>query len=393
MMKALSTFIWLLAFLSALLLGVAGCRFPAGSSSRMRTLVLPGQRAATLFILINHRSVAAMQATEAFAAESARPGERLVVLSARGGAILASSVAPPAPSARIQAPPAPLGSDPTAFQKARHNQALRQYQNTVRRTWAALRVRQQEVLAAWARSTVARAFARPVLQSAGNVSINDDLGAVAADESSLRQAGTGDSAATVIAITGITAAIAHVAPALPIALPATTVVVDDFPGSISEEAAWQVSLLQSGAARVVLLTPATDDRMATVIDEGLDDAVTDTLTSLLFRPGQYSIQAAALPQLAHLLRLLTGTYRRATITINGYTDSLPAAIPGGNLQLSRLRAEQVEQWLIAHKVAADRIQAFGYGDTDPVAPNTPNGQPLNRRVVVVIDPATAAGAS
>jgi outer membrane protein OmpA-like peptidoglycan-associated protein len=64
--------------------------------------------------------------------------------------------------------------------------------------------------------------------------------------------------------------------------------------------------------------------------------------------------------------------------------------------MSRLRAEQVEQWLIAHGVAADRVQAFGYGDGDPVAPDTPSGQPLNQRVVVsstqpargrVIDPA------
>jgi outer membrane protein OmpA-like peptidoglycan-associated protein len=45
------------------------------------------------------------------------------------------------------------------------------------------------------------------------------------------------------------------------------------------------------------------------------------------------------------------------------------------------------QWLTAQHVAAGRLQAFGYGDTDPAAPNTPAGQPLNRRVVVVIDPA------
>jgi outer membrane protein OmpA-like peptidoglycan-associated protein len=67
------------------------------------------------------------------------------------------------------------------------------------------------------------------------------------------------------------------------------------------------------------------------------------------------------------------------------TDNLP--FPGGNLQLSELRAQEVEDWLIAHGVAADRIETFGSGDTDPVAPNTPSGQPLNRRVVVVIDPA------
>jgi outer membrane protein OmpA-like peptidoglycan-associated protein len=50
----------------------------------------------------------------------------------------------------------------------------------------------------------------------------------------------------------------------------------------------------------------------------------------------------------------------------------------------------VRNWLVDHGVAAGRLQAFGYGDTDPVAPNTPNGQPLNRRVVVVIDPAVSA---
>jgi OOP family OmpA-OmpF porin len=48
------------------------------------------------------------------------------------------------------------------------------------------------------------------------------------------------------------------------------------------------------------------------------------------------------------------------------TDSLPAQ--GGNLQLSLLRAQAVEDWLLAHGVAAARLQAFGYGDTDPVAP-------------------------
>jgi flagellar motor protein MotB len=37
-------------------------------------------------------------------------------------------------------------------------------------------------------------------------------------------------------------------------------------------------------------------------------------------------------------------------------------------------------------VGASRLQAVGFGDTDPVAPNTPDGQPLNRRVVVIIDP-------
>ena len=82
-------------------------------------------------------------------------------------------------------------------------------------------------------------------------------------------------------------------------------------------------------------------------------------------------QAAALPHMRRLLYLLTARYPSATVTINGYTDSLP--VPGGNLRLSRLRAQEVEDWLIAHGIAAGRLQAFGYGDTDPAAPNTSRG--------------------
>jgi outer membrane protein OmpA-like peptidoglycan-associated protein len=123
------------------------------------------------------------------------------------------------------------------------------------------------------------------------------------------------------------------------------------------------------------------------VEQGLDGAVTDTLTSILFGLGQYQLQAAALPQLRHLLRLLVVQYPHATATINGYTDNL--AIAGGNVLLSHRRAQALAEWLIARGVAAGRLQAFGYGGTDPVVPNSAHGQPLNRRVVVVIDPAVS----
>jgi outer membrane protein OmpA-like peptidoglycan-associated protein len=171
-------------------------------------------------------------------------------------------------------------------------------------------------------------------------------------------------------------------------LQGSTVVVDDFPGTTDEEFAWQSSLVQGGAARAVMLTPATDDQLIPVVQQGLDGAVSDTLTSVAFGLGQYKLRAAALPQLRQLLHLLIVTYPQATASINGYTDSLP--VTGGNLQLSRQRAREVERWLIAHGVAAGRLQAFGYGDTDPQAPNSPVGQPLNRRVVVIIDRAVPA---
>ena len=144
--------------------------------------------------------------------------------------------------------------------------------------------------------------------------------------------------------------------------------------------------MQDSAARAVILVPATDDRLISVVQQGLDGAVTDTLTtSVLFSPGRYQLEASALPQLRRLLHLLVVKYPHATASVDGYTDSLPA--PGGNLLLSQRRAQAVVEWLTTHGVAAGRLEAFGYGDTDPVAPDTSRGQPLNRRVVAVIDPA------
>ena len=194
-------------------------------------------------------------------------------------------------------------------------------------------------------------------------------------------------AGKVIAIIGTDDATARFAPDPPAALEGSTVVVDNFPGDSDEESGWQASLVQGGAARAVLLTPVTDDQLVPVVRQGLDGAVADTLSSVLFGLGQYRLAPAALPQLRRLLDLLTARYPDAVATIDGYTDDLPT--PGGNLLLSQRRAQSVEDWLVAHGVPASRLQAVGYGDTDPVAANTATGQPLNRRVIVIIAPVTA----
>jgi outer membrane protein OmpA-like peptidoglycan-associated protein len=380
----------LVAALGVLLMSVSGCWLTSSHTPALRRLYLPAATTSVLVIITNPESSLAVRAMGALALRSARPGERLLILSAKDGAVLASSQAPPSPSMQVTGPPSTLSAHSTSFQKARYVQAVEQYQRTVLRDVATLRSQQHEELTAWVRSAVAMADAKAILQSARNASISADLDSAASDLFSLRQAGLGYGTGTVIAIMGVDKTSAPFAPTLPSGLRNSSVVVDNFPGGVEEQAAWQSSLMQGGAARVMMLTPITEDQLVPVVQQGLDGAVTDTLTSVLFALGRYKIQAAALPQMRQLLYLLTVKYPGATVTINGYTDNLPA--PGGNLQLSRLRAQEVEEWLIAYGVAADRLQAFGYGDTDPVAPNTPHGQSLNRRVVVVIDPATAAGA-
>lgn len=71
------------------------------------------------------------------------------------------------------------------------------------------------------------------------------------------------------------------------------------------------------------------------------------------------------------------------IRIEGHTDNR-----GGkarNLKLSRERAQAVMDYLVKQGISPSRLEAEGYGDSRPVAPNlTRRGRELNRRVEFVI---------
>jgi outer membrane protein OmpA-like peptidoglycan-associated protein len=375
----------LMVMLGVLLAGISGCKIlPQNHPQGTRSLKLAASSPSVLVVITDPESVPIMRATGALVESTVRAGERVIILSAKGGAPLASGKAPGSATAAVPDPPV-APRHPTSFQRARYDQEVQKYRNTLSGDRAALLSRQQGRLMAWAASLVAQAMSQPTLQSTQGTDVGVDLSAASAIIASMRQAGLSYGTPAVITVMAVNQAAALMPAA---GLQASTVVVDDFPGNTAEQAAWQSSLVQDGAARAVMLTPATDDQLVSVVRQGLDGAITDTLTSVLFARGQYTLQPAALPQLRHLLRLLAVTHPHATATVNGYTDDLP--VPGGNLSLSRRRAQEVEKWLLAHKIAAGRLQAFGYGDTDPVAPNTSRGQPLNRRVVIVIDPAVAA---
>ena len=369
-----------------LLASLSGCKVLSQSHPQgTRNLRLVSASPSVLVVITDPESAIVMRATGALVEGTVRTGERVIILSASGGAPLVSGKAPGSPATSVPNPPV-APRHPTTFQRARYNQAVQKYRTTVARDRAALLSRQRGRLAAWAASLVARAASRPTLQSTQGTDVGADLGAASSVIASMRQAGLPYGTPAVIAVMAVSQAAAPMPAA---GLQASTVVVDDFPGSTAEQAAWQSSLVQDGAARAVVLTPATDDQLVSVVRQGLDGAIIDTLTSVLFARGQYTLRPAALPQLRHLLHLLAVTYPHATATVNGYTDNLPVQGEGGNLLLSQRRAQTVLQWLVTHKIAAARLQAFGYGDTDPAAPNTSGGQPLNRRVVVVIDPAVA----
>jgi outer membrane protein OmpA-like peptidoglycan-associated protein len=71
------------------------------------------------------------------------------------------------------------------------------------------------------------------------------------------------------------------------------------------------------------------------------------------------------------------------LAVNGHTDN--AGDPAKNLQLSEDRAKAVKAYLMGKGVAENRINAKGFGDTQPKASNaTAKGKAANRRVEFLV---------
>ncbi|MBZ9538228.1 MULTISPECIES: OmpA family protein [Modicisalibacter] len=67
------------------------------------------------------------------------------------------------------------------------------------------------------------------------------------------------------------------------------------------------------------------------------------------------------------------------VRLEGYTDSIGSA--AYNKDLSQRRANSVKDYLTSQGIAADRMKAIGYGESQPIATNdTPAGRAKNRRV-------------
>jgi outer membrane protein OmpA-like peptidoglycan-associated protein len=77
------------------------------------------------------------------------------------------------------------------------------------------------------------------------------------------------------------------------------------------------------------------------------------------------------------------------LEVQGHTDGVGSE--HYNLPLSKARARAVVAWLTDHGVAAERLDARGYGKTRPVASNdTDEGRAKNRRVEIANPTCTAS---
>jgi outer membrane protein OmpA-like peptidoglycan-associated protein len=371
----------------SLVVGLAACSpliaRPVAVGSR---ITLPGTDAPSVLVSLMDGTPQAGAELRTVLRATARGGERVIVLDRRGGGLLASSVAPASPVTSVPRAPARVPANATTYQEAQYRKAASGYRSSLRRARRALRLARRRELTAWAAAVAARAESALAGQREDRGGLSSALNTAAADLSSLAQAGLNVGDRKVIAILG--GAVPVPGPGQPLTgLQGSTVVVAGSGGSGSGQAALRASLLAASASRVVVLTQATGAELAAAVSQGLSGAMADSVLSILFGAGSARLSPAALAQLRRIGRLMT-TDGSATATIIGYTDDLPA--PGGNPALSRRRADAVGAWLTGHGVSSARLQVLGVGATDPAAANTRGGQPLDRRVVVVIDPAPGA---
>jgi OmpA-OmpF porin, OOP family len=105
--------------------------------------------------------------------------------------------------------------------------------------------------------------------------------------------------------------------------------------------------------------------------------------SLSFPVGKAIIQPAYFGLLSRVQRGIR-EYPEAKIVIEGHTDS--SGDERYNERLSTKRAEAVREYILSNMVlAADQIDAVGYGESRPVANNdTEEGRTQNRRIDVVL---------
>lgn len=103
--------------------------------------------------------------------------------------------------------------------------------------------------------------------------------------------------------------------------------------------------------------------------------------NLLFETGSDVILPTSLPELKRIAAYVAAYGYK--IRLEGHTDNVGQ--PEANKVLSQARAESVKRQLVAFGCDPAQISAFGYGDTQPVAPNdSEQGRALNRRVTLTI---------
>jgi len=114
-----------------------------------------------------------------------------------------------------------------------------------------------------------------------------------------------------------------------------------------------------------------------VLLEPIEIGNTVILNNIFFDTNSFELKTESLAELDKLVDFMT-VNPTLKIEISGHTDNV--GNDQSNQVLSENRAKSVYQYLISNKVDASRLVFKGYGETQPIAPNTTDeGRQKNRR--------------
>jgi len=106
--------------------------------------------------------------------------------------------------------------------------------------------------------------------------------------------------------------------------------------------------------------------------------------ALLFKLGSADLAPSSL----QVIQQVTGALRTMPnpVRVEGHTDNLPINTPRfpSNWELSTARATNVVKYMIQVGYDPKKISAIGFGEYRPLVANTAAGNPMNRRVDLVL---------
>ncbi len=117
--------------------------------------------------------------------------------------------------------------------------------------------------------------------------------------------------------------------------------------------------------------------VTTIITEEDKRIVKEAIRNLEFDFGKTTIREKSFPSLDRVADLLV--QKNFSLKLAGHTDNVGS--DQANLKLSKDRAESVKQYLVGKGANPSRVEATGYGESQPISSNkTEKGRQMNRRV-------------
>ncbi|MBC7745665.1 MAG: OmpA family protein [Flavobacterium sp.] len=132
-----------------------------------------------------------------------------------------------------------------------------------------------------------------------------------------------------------------------------------------------------GAGCPLTITSTTVNPVKVVITEEDKRIVAEAIKNLEFNFGKSTIRSTSYSSLNRVAELLKT--KDFSLRLAGHTDNVGSN--AANLKLSKSRSESVKAYLISQGANTSRIEATGYGESQPIATNKTNGgRQRNRRV-------------